>query len=52
MCEYRVGVGVDLINELLDWYILKYTQRVVSGLIHTQEYRESCLWIGTDLKEL
>ena len=34
----------------LDWYILLNTERVVSGLIHTWECRESCIWIDTYLK--
>ena len=31
----------------LDWYILKNTERVISGLIHIQEYGVSCIWIDT-----
>ena len=34
----------------LDWFILKNTERAVSGLIHTEEYRESSIWIDIYLE--
>ena len=43
--------SIEFESELyLDWYILKNTGRVVSGLIQTKEYRTSCIWIDTYLR--